>query len=94
MIVKAIEIQDATHKSVVADEVMVVAREIVHEFSDGNPEKFQRLAQLMFQYSATLAAVTATHVSFACLGAEVMDKIADEIREYDNLTQQIEKEMK
>jgi hypothetical protein len=46
----------------------------------------------MFKYSATLSAMTATTVAYACLGNDMMNEIADEIREFETLTQQIEKE--
>ena len=77
-----------------SDEVMESARAIAIELCDGDSAKLHRIAELMFKYTATLAAMTATHVSYACLGTDTMSEIADEIREYEALTQQIEKEMK
>lgn len=94
MILKALEIQQATQDAMLSEQVMESARAVAIEMCDGDSDRLSRIADLMFKYSATLAAVTATAVSFACLGEETMDKIADEIREYETLTQQIEKEMK
>lgn len=94
MILKALEIQQATQEAVMSDEVMESARAIAIELCDGDSAKLNRIAELMFKYTATLAAMTATHVSYACLGNDTMSEIADEIREYEALTQQIEKEMK
>lgn len=94
MILKALEIQQATQEAIMSDEVMDTARTIALEMADGDYSKLNRISELMFKYTATLAAMTATHVSYACLGSDTMSEIADEIREYEALTQQIEKEMK
>jgi hypothetical protein len=94
MILKALEIQQATQEAIMSDEVMDTARVIAIELCDGDSAKLNRIAELMFKYTATLAAMTATTVAYACLGDSTMSEIADEIREYDELTQQIEKEMK
>jgi len=92
MIATALKIQNASAEALISNEVMEVAREVSMELCDGDYSKLNRIAELMFKYSATLSAMTATTVAYACLGNDMMDKIADEIREFETLTQQIEKE--
>lgn len=91
-IATALEIQHATGDSLVNPIVIESAKEMALELCQGDYEKLERISELMFQYSATLASVVATNVSYACLGNEAMSAIADEIREFDNLTQQVESE--
>jgi hypothetical protein len=92
MIATALKIQNASAEALISNEVMEVAREVSMELCDGDYSKLNRIAELMFKYSATLSAMTATTVAYACLGNDMMNEIADEIREFETLTQQIEKE--
>jgi len=92
MIATAMKIQNASAEALTSNEVMEVAREISMELCDGDYSKLHRIAELMFKYSATLSAMTATTVAYACLGNDMMNELADEIREFETLAQQIEKE--
>jgi len=91
-IATALEIQHATGESIIHPIVLESAREMAMELCDGDYEKLERISNLMYKYSATLASVVATNVSYACLGEDTMSAIADEIREFDTLTQQVESE--
>ena len=91
-IATAMKIQHASAEALTSDEVMESAREIAMELCEGDFSKLHRIADLMFKYSATLSAMTATTVAYACLGKDTMSAIADEIREFEVLTQQVESE--
>jgi len=91
-IATAMKIQQASAEALTSDEVMSSARDMALELCEGDFSKLNRIAELMFQYSATLSAMTATTVAYACLGEQLMSEIADEIREFDTITQQIESE--
>lgn len=87
-----IQVREATGDSLIHPIVLESAKDMALELADGDMEKLHRISELMFQYSATLASVVATNVSYACLGEESMNLIADEIREFDTITQQVESE--
>lgn len=87
-----IQVREATGDSLIHPMVLESAKDMALELADGDMEKLHRISELMFQYSATLASVVATNVSYACLGEESMNLIADEIREFDKITQQVESE--
>ena len=87
-----IQVREATGDSLIHPIVLESAKDMALELADGDMEKLHRISELMFQYSATLASVVATNVSYACLGEESMNLIADEIREIDTITQQVESE--
>ena len=89
MIATALKVQQATGESLVFPEVLNSAREIAIELCEGDATKLNRIAELMYKYSATLASITATNVTFALLSESEIDTMANEIREYDNLTQNI-----
>jgi hypothetical protein len=92
MIATAMKIQGATQFAVTDIETMTMARDIAFELADGDRNKLERIAELMFQYSAHLASATATAVTFAIMGDKDFNTMVDEIRELDNLTQLIEGE--
>jgi hypothetical protein len=92
MIATAMEIQHATGKSIINPLVLEAARDMAIELAEGDYSKLEKISNLMYAYSATLASVVATNVSYACLGENTMNEIADELREFDILTQQIESE--
>jgi hypothetical protein len=91
-IATALEIQHATGESLINPIVLNSAKEMAMELCEGDYEKLDRISTLMYKYSATLASVVATNVSYACLGEDTMDIIADEIREFEALAQQVESE--
>jgi hypothetical protein len=91
-IATAMQIQQVTGESVVHPIVLESAKEMAIELADGDYSKLDRIANLMYAYSATLASVVATNVSYALLGEDTMSQIAGELREFDTLTQQIESE--
>jgi len=92
MIATAIKIQQATQFAVTDHETMSMARDIALELADGDRNKLERIAELMFMYSAHLASATATAVTFAILPETDFNSMVDEIREFDTLTQQVESE--
>jgi len=91
-IATAMKIQQASAEALTSDEVMSSARDMAMELCEGDFSKLNHIAELMFRYSATLSAMTATTVAYACLGEQLMSNIADEIREFDTITQQVESE--
>jgi hypothetical protein len=92
MIATAMKIQEATGNSVTDFSVMSKAREIAWELAEGSPEKLDRIAELMFEYSAILASTTATAVTFAIMEDNDFNTMVDEIRELDEIAQLIEGE--
>jgi len=89
MIVTALKVKQATGEALIFPEVIESARNIAIELCDGDISKLNHIADLMYKYSTTLASITATNVTFALLSESEIDTMANEIRYYDNLTQNI-----
>jgi hypothetical protein len=85
------EIQQATADSIVDIEVMTAARDIAHEFCDGDSDKLDRISDLMFKFASILASTTATNVSHKIMGDQ-FDIMADEALEMQNMFNEIEKD--
>jgi hypothetical protein len=92
MLSTAIKIQSVVGDSMTSLEVMESARDFALELCEGDTDKLNRIAELMFQYSATLASVVATNVTHAILTPAEFSAMADSIREMDELAQLIEGE--
>jgi len=89
MIATALKVQQATGEALIFPEVIESAREIAIELCEGDATKLNRIAELMYKYSATLASITATNVTFALLSESEIDTMTNEIRDYQSITQQI-----
>jgi len=92
MLATAIKIQQATSESVVDNEVMESARAMAWELAEGSTDKLDRIAELLFQYSAILAGTTATKVTYAIMENSEFNNMVNELRELDELSQQIQGE--
>ena len=86
MIATAIAIQDATASAVHSQEIMDMAGHLYHARTEVTDNEF---VQFLFQYSASLSALTATLVTSVCLTEGQMNDMIDTIKEFDEL----EKEM-
>ena len=86
MIATAIAIQDATSSAVHDEMIMNMAGHLYHTRNEMTDEEF---VKSLFQYSASLSALTATLVTSVCLTESQMNDMIDTIKEFDEL----EKEM-
>jgi hypothetical protein len=85
------EIKEATANSIIDIEVMTAARDIAHEFAQGDSDKLDYIASLMFAYSSLLASTTATSVSHLLMGDD-FDTMAQETLEMEAMFNQAEKD--
>jgi hypothetical protein len=89
MISTIMKIQDASSKSIVDEEVLNSARDLVVEVCGNDPELFDRLTTLLFQYSATLASCVTVNTMKVFLTDEEMYQIQDEMVAFDELSRSI-----
>ena len=71
------KIRDVSQMSIIDDEIMLKARNIVAGVADG--VGFKELSDLLFDYSCSLAASVATGVSYVCLGADNFHEMAESV---------------
>ena len=80
MISTALKIQDATQEAFQDEQVMKMAAAIYQMRNDVDNET---MARMLFEYSATLSALTATLVSHAILSETQMKEMISEINEFE-----------
>ena len=86
MISTALKIQDATQEAFKDEQVMKMAAAIYHLRNDVDNET---MAKMLFEYSATLSALTATLVSHAILSETQMKEMISEIEEFENISKEV-----
>jgi hypothetical protein len=87
MISTMLQIREATEEALMDPELMDLAGFIFqnHKFIED-----EQLAQLLFKYSASLSALTATYVSQVCLSDSDLSDMVATIKEMNQLTQELE----
>lgn len=86
MLSTALAIQTATQDAVMDDGIMDLASMIYHNRNEMSSDEF---ARAMFEYSASLSALTATLVTTACLTESQLDEMMNTIKEFDALGKDI-----
>ena len=86
MISTALKIQDATQEAFKDEQVMTMAAAIYQMRNDVDNET---MARMLFEYSATLSALTATLVSHAILSETQMKEMISEINEFENISREV-----
>lgn len=86
MITTALKIQDATHEAFKDEQVMTMAAAI---YQMRNVVDNETMAKMLFEYSATLSALTATLVSHAILSETEMKEMISEIEEFENISKEV-----
>ncbi len=86
MISTALKIQDATQEAFQDEQVMQMAAAIYQMRNDVDNET---MARMLFEYSATLSALTATLVSHAILSESQMHEMISEINEFENISREV-----
>lgn len=86
MIVKALEIQEATQQAFHDETIMIMASTI---FQNRNVVDDETMMRMLFEYSATLTSLTATLVSERLLSETEMSQMISEIKEYEEISQRI-----
>lgn len=74
-------IKDISSQSLIDNEVLKKARLIIAGVNEG--ADIDMLANLIFDYSATLSATVATGVAMVCLGQENFGNMADDLMEHE-----------
>lgn len=74
-------IKNVSQMSLIDDKVLEKARDIIAGISEG--VDFDELSNLMFEYSGTLAASVATHVSLVCLGQDKFNQMAESLETHE-----------
>ena len=87
MISTALQIQDATAHAVHDEQIMEMAGHLYHSRNEMTDSEFM---QFLFQYSASLSALTATLVTSVCLTETQMNDMIDTIKEFDELEKEME----
>jgi len=86
MISTALKIQDATQEAFQDEQVMMMAAAIYQMRNDVDNET---MARMLFEYSATLSALTATLVSHAILSESQMHEMISEIKEFEDISKEV-----
>lgn len=86
MISTALKIQDATQEAFQDEQIMKMAAAIYQMRNDVDNET---MARMLFEYSATLSALTATLVSHAILSETQMKEMISEIEEFENISKEV-----
>jgi hypothetical protein len=86
MISTALKIQDATQEAFQDEQIMKMAAAIYQMRNDVDNET---MAKMLFEYSATLSALTATLVSHAILSETQMKEMISEIEEFENISKEV-----
>lgn len=86
MIVKALEIQEATQQAFHDETIMMMAAAI---YQNRNVVDDETMMRMLFEYSATLTSLTATLVSERLLSETEMSQMISEIKEYEEISQRI-----
>lgn len=87
MISTALAIQDATKEAVHDEHIMNMARAIYLSRNEVSEDEY---IKMIFMYSASLSALTATLVTHACLTEAQIDEMIDTIKEMEQMGKDIE----
>ena len=87
MISTMLQIKEATEEALFDPDLMSLARFMFENREYMETEEF---AQLLFKYSSSLSALTATLVSTICLSESDMSDMVDTIKEMKQLTESME----
>jgi prephenate dehydrogenase len=79
-----LQIKEATEKALFDPDLMSLAQFMFYNREDLETEEF---AQILFKYSASLSALTATLVSSICLSESDMSDMVATIKEMNQLTE-------
>ena len=89
MIATALAVQDATKEAVMDNLTLYLAKDMYDNKDGMDTEQF---AQAMFEYSAHLAALTATLVLEACLTKSQLNEMMNTVKEFETLGKDIASE--
>jgi hypothetical protein len=89
MIATALQILDATNKTIYSEDIMGLAGELHSRRNELDDETF---AKFLYMYSAALSAKVADKVALACLGENDYNAMTDEVIAMDDLTDDILRE--
>jgi inosine-uridine nucleoside N-ribohydrolase len=89
MIATALQILDATNKTIYSEDIMGLAGELHSRRNELDDETF---AKYLYMYSAALSAKVADKVALACLGENDYNAMTDEVIAMDDLTDDILRE--
>ncbi len=82
MIATMLELQNATQEAVHDEIIMNMASAIYHNKDEMSPTDF---ARALYEYSATLSAMTTTLVTHVLLTEEQLNDMVNTIKEFDEL---------
>lgn len=86
MLSTALAIQNATQEAVMDEGIMSFASMMYHHKDEMTNDEF---ARAMFEYSASLSALTATLVTSVCLTETQLDEMMNTIKEFEALGKDI-----
>ena len=89
MIATALQILDATNKTIHSEDIMGLAGELHSRRNELDDETF---AKFLYMYSAALSAKVADKVALACLGENDYNAMTDVVMEMDDLTDDVLRE--
>lgn len=87
MIATALAIQDATKDAVHDEHIMDMARAIYLSRNEVSEDEYIRM---LYMYSASLSALTATLVTHACLTESQLNDMLETIKEMESMGKDIE----
>jgi hypothetical protein len=87
MISTAVAIKDATDSAVHNEVIMDMAGYLYQSRNEMTDDEF---VKFLFQYSASLSALTATLVTSVCLTESEMNDMVDTIKEFEQLEKEME----
>jgi prephenate dehydrogenase len=87
MISTMLQIKEATEEALFDTELMSLAQFMFHSREHMEAEEF---AQLLFKYSTSLSALTATLVSQVCLSESDMSEMIATMKEMNQLTEELD----
>ncbi len=87
MIATAIKLQEATQEAVHDEMIMDLAAHVFHSRNEMSDNDF---AQVLFQYSAALSAMTTTLVTHALLTENEINELTSTIKEMETMGKDIE----
>ena len=89
MIATALQILDATNKTIYSEDIMGLAGELHSRRNELDDETF---AKFLYMYSAAISSRVADKVALACLGENDYNAMTDEVIAMDDLTDDILRE--
>jgi methionine synthase II (cobalamin-independent) len=87
MLSTALALQETTKQVVHDEEIMAMAAHIFHSRNEADEHEF---AQMLYMYSAHIAALTTTLATHVLLTEQEINSMLDTIKEFDSLGKDIE----